>query len=200
MCNGGHEVVQRDIHAKDEETGHLPTGANNASSTKKSRLLGPSHPDPTPATPKIAQALSASNELPRVQLVKSDSIGERNRAARFSAVVDVVYYDSKQCHKAETFDAQDSRCEPPCTNDGSRDLESSVCGSSDDGEERASNSAAQLGGRGLFLTQEHAPSGEQAEPRLGALASELDPKADFSHGERAITWIRQQTGQLALTV
>ena len=133
----------------------------NGEGTRNSATEGP-RPWESPIAPGLPRAktgISTSSFMDdqREDPSRSGSVSERNRAARFHAVVDVVYYDSKKSPKLGNIEGKDG---PNVTADSDLGVaERSVCGFADEGEEYASHrtrSSSHRGGNDRFIEQRHA--------------------------------------------
>ncbi|KAL8436144.1 hypothetical protein ACSSS7_001958 [Eimeria intestinalis] len=112
----------------------------------------------------------------------TESAGERARGARFNAVVDVVYYDSKQIHGSDNDSARKDSLGPATdTRPASHEAEeSSGGGFSDEGDELGSRPTvnSRRDGPWVLVSGPHPSDDAQEEAEEFHLASDVESKEE----------------------
>lgn len=188
--NGSPQEAHGDRNYGNEQP--LPEGGDGSSSSPIRQPRPWPSTSPASVLPASKGTLSASSlmDASREQSNQSQSAAERSRAARFNAVVDVVYYDSKRSHAVGALEGQSNLDIAASSNEEPRDVEFS--GSSDEGDEHVSHVttrlSSHLGGTEPFLGQRHKGSNEAGSVELHRSTSDLEPRGEPLRGERCGAW------------
>ncbi|KAL8443008.1 hypothetical protein Emed_007002 [Eimeria media] len=167
---------------QDLKTGPLRGVAGDSSSTTAVRRPKPARPalagGTTTAQREGVRFASPSLRTTSPEHASScESAGDRSRGARFNAVVDVVYYDSKRMHSSDEESGREDSLDPASdTRAPSHEVgECSAGGFSDEGDELGSRQTInpRSGGPWLHVSTHHATDDAQEEDEAFHLASDL---------------------------
>ncbi|KAL8451920.1 hypothetical protein Emag_002572 [Eimeria magna] len=190
----------------DLKTGPLRGVAGDSSSTAAVRRPKPARPalagGPTALREGVAIASPPLRTASPEHAGSSESTGDRGRGARFNAVVDVVYYDSKQVHsRDEDLGTKDSLDPASKTRAASHEAEeSSGGGFSDEGDELGSRPtlSSRRDGPWLLVSRRHTSDDAQEEADTFHLASDIESKDEPFSGSRFLPqWARRSVAYIA---